>query len=75
MRPIEGLLIDLDGTVYLGRDLIPGSDRAVERVRGRGIPVLFTTNTSRMSRSDIAISLIFKNLWASCLAARPGRSL
>jgi HAD superfamily hydrolase (TIGR01458 family) len=57
MRPIEGLLIDLDGTVYLGRELIPGSETAVDRVRGIGVPILFTTNTSRMSRSDIALSL------------------
>lgn len=57
MRSIEGLLIDLDGTVYLGRELIPGSERAIDRVREKGIPFLFTTNTSRMSRSDIALSL------------------
>lgn len=57
MRSIEGLLIDLDGTVYLGRELIPGSERAIDRVREKGVPFLFTTNTSRMSRSDIALSL------------------
>jgi HAD superfamily hydrolase (TIGR01458 family) len=57
MRPIEGLLIDLDGTVYLGRELIPDSNEAIDRVRARGVPLLFTTNTSRMSRSDIALSL------------------
>ena len=57
MRPIEGLLIDLDGTVYLGRELIPGSEGAIGRVRAVGVPILFTTNTSRMSRSDIALSL------------------
>jgi len=57
MRPIEGLLIDLDGTVYLGRELIPDSDEAIDRVRASDVPLLFTTNTSRMSRSDIALSL------------------
>ena len=57
MRPIEGLLIDLDGTVYLGRELIPGSAQAIDRLRRAGVPFLFTTNTSRMSRSDIAASL------------------
>ena len=46
MRPIEGLLIDLDGTVYLGRELIPGSERTIDRVRAIGVPILFTTNTS-----------------------------
>lgn len=57
MRAIEGLLIDLDGTVYQGRELIPGSERAIDRLRDNGVPLLFTTNTSRMSRSDIALSL------------------
>ena len=57
MRPIQGLLIDLDGTVYLGRDLIPGAAGAIARLREAGVPFLFTTNTSRMSRSDISASL------------------
>ncbi|NNK49612.1 MAG: TIGR01458 family HAD-type hydrolase [Gemmatimonadetes bacterium] len=50
-------MIDLDGTVYLGRDLIPGSSEAIERLRAAGVPFLFTTNTSRMSRLDIVASL------------------
>ena len=57
MRPIEGLLIDLDGTVYLGRDLIGGAATAIARLREARVPFLFTTNTSRMSRSDITDSL------------------
>jgi len=57
MRPIEGLLIDLDGTVYLGSELIQGSADAIDWLRSTGVPFLFTTNTSRMSRSDIAASL------------------
>ncbi|MBT8478389.1 MAG: HAD-IIA family hydrolase, partial [Gemmatimonadetes bacterium] len=50
-------MIDLDGTVYVGRDLIPGSSEAIERLRAAGVPFLFTTNTSRMSRLDIVASL------------------
>lgn len=57
MRSVEGLLIDLDGTVYQGRELIPGSATAIAQLREAGIPFVFTTNTSRMSRSDIAASL------------------
>lgn len=57
MHAIGGLLIDLDGTVYQGRTLIAGSDRAINGLREGGVPFLFTTNTSRMSRSDIADSL------------------
>lgn len=54
MRSTGGLLIDLDGTVYQGRELIPGSARAIGELRSAGVPFVFTTNTSRMSRSDIA---------------------
>ena len=57
MRSIEGLLIDLDGTVYLGRELISGSVAAIDRLRALDIPFVFTTNTSRMCRSDITASL------------------
>jgi HAD superfamily hydrolase (TIGR01458 family) len=54
---VKGLLIDLDGTVYRGRELIPGSAGAIARLRDAGIPFVFTTNTSRMSRSDITAAL------------------
>ncbi len=57
MRAVEGLLIDLDGTVYHGEELITGSAAAVERLRMNGVPFVFTTNTSRMSRADITESL------------------
>lgn len=50
---IDGLLIDLDGTVYEGRSLVPGAAEAVRRLRMDGFPLLFTTNTSRKSRADI----------------------
>ena len=57
MTGIEGLLLDLDGTVYLGRDLLPGSAEAIDALRTAAIPFLFTTNTSRMSRRDVTASL------------------
>ena len=57
MKSIEGLLIDLDGTVYLGRELIPGAVSAIDRLRACGMPFVFTTNTSRMCRSDITTAL------------------
>lgn len=50
---IGGLLIDLDGTVYQGRELLPGASTAIERLRAAELPLLFTTNTSRKSRRDI----------------------
>lgn len=55
--PVHGLLIDLDGTVYQGSELVPGVVRAIHRIRAAGIPFLFTTNTSRKSRADVVSDL------------------
>ncbi len=46
-KSIEGLLIDLDGVVYVGDAPLPGSREAIERVRAAGIPFKFVTNTTR----------------------------
>lgn len=54
---VAGVLVDLDGTVYQGRELISGAAAAIERLRSARIPLLFTTNTSRKSRRDIIASL------------------
>ncbi len=53
----EALLIDLDGTVYEAGELIPGAAETTAWLRRRGIPFLFTTNTSRMSRRAVVRSL------------------
>lgn len=55
--PAGGLLIDLDGTVYEGRTLVPGVVETIEWLRSAGIPFLFTTNTSRKSRNDVVSDL------------------
>lgn len=54
---VAGVLIDLDGTVYQGNELIAGAASSIERLRGVGMPLLFTTNTSRKSRRGIISSL------------------
>lgn len=54
---IEGLLIDLDGTVYQAGDPIPGALETTDWLRTNGVPFLFTTNTSRKSRSAVAAGL------------------
>lgn len=70
MTAVDGLLVDLDGTVYEGDALVPGAAEAVERLRERGIPHLFTTNTSRMSRRDVV-----RHLARLGLSVEPGRVL
>lgn len=54
---IQGWLIDLDGTVYLGDSLLPGAVEAVRLLRAAGVPFLFSTNTSRKSRADVVSAL------------------
>jgi len=44
---IKGILLDLSGTLYQGRKVIPGAPEAVEKLAAAGIPVRYVTNTSR----------------------------
>lgn len=41
---IEGVIVDLDGTVYRGGDLIPGVATAIRTLRDRGIALVFCSN-------------------------------
>src|SRR5215471_1096937 len=50
----DGLIIDLDGVVWLGGDPIPGAAEAIAAVRGDGTRVLFVTNEPRRSRCALA---------------------
>lgn len=46
----RGAVLDLDGTVYLGRDPVPGAPAAIERLRERGLALLFLSNNPAKSR-------------------------
>ncbi len=52
-----GLLIDMDGVIYRGNQLIPGADMFINTLRERGVPFLFLTNNSQRTRRDIAAKL------------------
>lgn len=54
---VEGLLFDLDGTVYQEGRAIPGAAEALETLRRQGIPFRFTTNTTRRPRALLAARL------------------
>ncbi len=43
---IKCFVLDLDGTVYLGPNLIEGSDKFIEKVRKRGKRIVFFTNNA-----------------------------
>ncbi len=53
----HGYLIDMDGVIYRGAELIPGADDFINRLRTRQIPFLFLTNNSQRTRRDIATKL------------------
>ena len=46
---IAGLAFDLDGTVYLGAELLPGAAALVSALAAAGVPYLFATNNSSTS--------------------------
>jgi NagD protein len=49
-----GFLIDMDGVLYRGHELIPGSDVFIGQLRARGIPIRLLTNNSQRTRRDVA---------------------
>ena len=52
-----GFLIDMDGVIYRGHDLIPGADRFIAELLLRGIPFRFLTNNSQRTRRDVVTRL------------------
>ena len=45
MQPtIDGFVFDLDGTIYLGEDALPGTPETIAELRRRGKKVLFVSN-------------------------------
>jgi NagD protein len=53
----HGYLIDMDGVLYRGAELIPGADRFVRTLRERDIPFRFLTNNSQRTRRDVTAKL------------------
>jgi len=54
---IQGYLLDLDGTVYLGDHLIDGAAETISALRSRGRRIVFLTNKPLYSRLDYAEKL------------------
>lgn len=52
-----GFLIDMDGVMYRGSQLIAGADRFISELRERQLPFLFLTNNSQRTRRDVAVKL------------------
>jgi NagD protein len=53
----RGFLIDMDGVIYRGSELIAGAKRFVNLLRRADLPFLFLTNNSQRTRRDVATKL------------------
>lgn len=53
MRKIEGLLLDMDGVLYVGDKLIEGALETLEVLRRREVPFRFITNTTTRSPESL----------------------
>lgn len=54
----RGYLIDMDGVIYRGAQVIPGAARWIAELQERRIPFLFLTNNSQRTRRDVATRLV-----------------
>jgi NagD protein len=53
----HGYLIDMDGVLYRGKNLIPGADSFIHQLRARNIPFRLLTNNSQRTRRDVVMKL------------------
>ena len=51
---IKGLLLDLDGTLYVGEEPVAGAREALEALAASGVALRYVTNTTRMPRRAVA---------------------
>src|SRR3712207_839234 len=50
---VGGLLVDLDGTLYVGDEPVEGAREAVGRLRSSGLALRYVTNTTRKPRREV----------------------
>ncbi|BAU26845.1 4-nitrophenyl phosphatase [Aneurinibacillus soli] len=53
-RTYKGYLLDLDGTIYRGGEVIPEAVDFIARLTAQGIPYLYVTNNSSMTPQQLA---------------------
>ena len=56
-KQYKAYFIDLDGTIYKGKDRIPAAARFIKRLQQHGKKVLFVTNNSTRSPEDVVNNL------------------
>jgi HAD superfamily hydrolase (TIGR01458 family) len=57
MDEINGVLLDIDGVLVMSWEQIPGAAQTVGWLRARGIPFRLITNTTSLSRHELARTL------------------
>lgn len=57
MKQYQGYFIDLDGTVYRGKERIPAAARFIKRLQEHQREILFVTNNSTRSPKEVAANL------------------
>ncbi len=55
---VKGVLIDLSGTIHIGKQPVPGALEAIRRLQRGGVPFRFVTNTSRETRGMLHRDLL-----------------
>ena len=55
--PPRAYLMDMDGVLVRGAQLIPGADGFIERLRAQGLPFLVLTNNSLYTPRDLQLRL------------------
>ena len=58
MKSVKGILSDIDGTLYSKGSPVPGAIEAVEKLREKGIKLLFFTNTDSKTPKNVYKLLI-----------------
>jgi NagD protein len=53
----HAFLIDMDGVIYRGSELIPGADRFIAELLDLQLPFFFLTNNSQRTRRDVVTKL------------------
>jgi HAD superfamily hydrolase (TIGR01458 family) len=51
---VDAVLLDLEGVLGVGGKLIPGAPEAIARLRAAGVPFRVVTNTTTVSRRELA---------------------
>jgi HAD superfamily hydrolase (TIGR01458 family) len=62
---IETVLLDLDGTLYVGSQVVPGAPEAVRWLRDQGLTVRFCTNTDSITPTALADRLVRRGFAAA----------